>query len=300
MGATTEIQWCDSTVNPTSGCDGCELWNSTRTSCYAGAIHGRFSPSAAYPGPFELIELHPGRMRAAAAWSDLRGKPRRRKPWLDGVPRMIFISDMSDALSADVGFDYLEEEIIANVVSEQGRRHIWLWLTKRPQRMARFGSWLDEVQSDYVCDGWPPNLWVGVSVTTQATTCRIADLMTVGDEKTTRFVSVEPLVEPIDLSSRVDGLDWVIVGGESGKDARPCDLDGVRSIIGQCRSADVPVFVKQLGSRPVEVHPLQGGYGADGVWRHREVEHKYRHRHGGDWGEWPPDIAIREVPRPTK
>jgi hypothetical protein len=85
---------------------------------------------------FEKLTRFPGRMALAARRPDLFGKHRPNKPWLHHLPRVFFISDMADALSAGIEFDYLREEIVEVVVSDYGRRHIWLWLTKKPERMA--------------------------------------------------------------------------------------------------------------------------------------------------------------------
>jgi protein gp37 len=276
MSDTTKIQWCDSTVNPTMGCDGCELWNMKVKKCYAGAMHVRrggktkgFSPT------FEELTTWPGRMARAANWKDLTGMVREDKPWLDGLPRLIFVSDMSDALSSPVPFDYLREEIIANVTTPAGRRHRWLWLTKRPDRMAQFSESLS-------IEGiaWPENLWAGTSITTQATTGRIEGLLRVGDERTTRFLSAEPQVGPIDLSGRLPGLDWVIQGGESGPGARPFHLEWALDLRRQCRDAGVPYFLKQLGTTAFS----QGQ-------RLKLADH-----HGGDWSGWPQAIRVREMP----
>jgi protein gp37 len=276
MGRNTAIQWCDDTVNPTMGCDGCELWSPDRKTCYAGVLHlVRGGHNKGFAPMFEQVTLFPGRMEAAAKWSDLTGKLRPDKPWLDGMPRLIFVSDMSDALSNAVPFEYLEQEIIATVVGEAGRRHRWLWLTKRPARMARFSRWLRE--RGIV---WPDNLWAGTSITTQRTTRRIGPLLSVGDAGTTRFLSVEPQVEPINLGPWLRRLDWIIQGGESGGKARPFDVAWAVDLLRQCREAGVPYFLKQLGASVVE-----------GGQRRRLVN-----RHGGDWSEWTESIRVREMP----
>ena len=146
MSVNTKIQWCDSTVNPTMGCDGCEIWGPQRKTCYAGMLHTRFGGvTPGYAPTFAEVTLFPGRMAEAAGWPDLSGKTRRDKPWLDRLPRLIFVSDMSDALSNSVPFEYLRDEVIANITSETGSRHCWLWLTKRADRMAKFSSWLGEL-----------------------------------------------------------------------------------------------------------------------------------------------------------
>ena len=145
MSVKTKIQWCDSTVNPTMGCDGCEIWGSQRKTCYAGTLHVRFGGvTPGYAPRFEEVTLFPGRVAEACGWSDLAGKARADKPWLDGLPRLIFVSDMSDSLSAAVPFEFLRDEIVLNVAGERGRRHRWLWLTKRPDRMAKFSRWLED------------------------------------------------------------------------------------------------------------------------------------------------------------
>ncbi|MFE8599855.1 DUF5131 family protein [Archangium violaceum] len=276
MSKSTNIQWCDSTVNPTMGCDGCELWGPGRRTCYAGQLHKRHGGrSSGYAPVFEQVTRFPGRMADAARWPELAGCPRHDKPWLDSSPRFIFVSDMSDALSKGVSFEFLDTEIIAAVTSTEGQRHRWLWLTKRPHRMAEFSQWLAGLGQP-----WPENLWAGTSITTAATCGRVTDLLKVGANSTVRFLSVEPQVEPISLANWLPGLDWVIQGGESGLEARSFDLDWARSLMSECERAGVPYFLKQLGACPVD-----GG-------RRR----KLRDRHGGEWGEWPAELRLREVP----
>src|SRR3954464_9367550 len=144
MSIKTKIQWCDSTVNPTMGCEGCEIWGSLRKTCYAGSLHVRFGGiTPGYAPKFEDVTLFPGRMKEAASWSSLAGKRRTDKPWLDGLPRLIFVSDLSGSLSAGVPFEFLRDEIIPNVTHDRGGRHRWLWLTKRPDRMAKLSRWLE-------------------------------------------------------------------------------------------------------------------------------------------------------------
>ncbi|HEY1602286.1 MAG TPA: DUF5131 family protein [Pirellulales bacterium] len=283
MAKFTPIQWTDSSVNPTMGCDGCELWN-TKTDvrrCYAGVITSRFGKTN--PGlanDFDVVELAPGRMAEAAGWNDLRGTQRagagdKAKPWLDHLPRLIFVSDMADALSVAVPFDYLRDEIIVNVASELGRRHHWQWLTKQPQRMAEFSAWLEQQGIQ-----WPANLWVGTSITTQATTSRIRRLLNVGNHNTIRFLSVEPQEQAIDLSAYIGNLDWIIQGGESGPKSHTFDLGWARDIRDRCRTLGVPYFLKQLGRRVSD-----GGQPV-----------KFKDASGGDWSEWPADLRVRLMP----
>lgn len=277
MAITTGIQWCDSACNPTMGCDGCELWNDNNKTCYAGTLHVRFGGSNdGYAPTFEEVTLYPGRMAQAAKWSDLTGKNREKKPWLNGLPRIIFVSDMSDALSSTVPFEFLKTEIVENVQSEHGRRHQWLWLTKRPKRMAEFSRWLlgQNVK-------WPSNLWAGTSVTTQGTTGRVSDLLEVGDASTIRFLSVEPQHELIDLSEWLPQLDWVIQGGESGHGSKRFDLNWAKSLIDDCQRHGVPFFLKQLGSNVVS----------------NGVRQRFNDAHAGDWTEWPYELRVRQMPR---
>jgi protein gp37 len=277
MSAKTKIQWCDSTVNPTMGCDGCEIWNSKIKTCYAGWLHTRFGGvTPGYAPSFTEVTPFPGRMVEAAKWSDLSDKPRKDKPWLDSLPRLIFVSDMSDALSKTVTFEYLRDEVIANVMSAAGTRHCWLWLTKRPERMAQFSSWLGGLGT-----AWPENVWAGTSITTQVTTSRIESLLKVGDERTIRFLSVEPQVERIDLLPWLPRLDWVIQGGESGRKIRPFDLAWADDLIGQCSQHGVALFIKQLGSHVTD--------SAERI--------KFQDSHASDWTEWSERLRIRQMPK---
>jgi protein gp37 len=183
---------------------------------------------------------------------------------------------MSDAMSKVVTFDYLKNEIIKNVTSPRGEQHIWMWLTKQPQRMQQLSEWLRDRDIS-----WPANLWPGTSITRQATVTRIASILRVGDSNTVRFVSVEPLLEEVSLPA-LDGIHLVIVGGESGPGARPCTIGHIRRIVRDCSAAGVSCFVKQLGSRPVN----------------REGQpHPIRDSKGGDIAEFPEDLRVRQWPK---
>jgi len=306
MGERTQIQWVDSSVNPTNGCDGCELIDGI---CYAeditelwggGGLRGpaigvngiKLTPEQARN--FTALSMAPGRMAEAAKWRDLTGTPRLhhkgkpRSPWLDGLPRLTFVSDMSDALSAGFSFQYLREEIIDTVRSAKGLRHCWLWLTKRPGRMAEFAEWLKADGID-----WPVNLWIGTSLTTQQSLPRAKALLEVADEKTIRFLSVEPQWESIDLGSLLPRLDWIIQGGESRRRRRegkpeppePHDFDGMWAddLRDKCKAANVPYFLKQFGAKPT----FQG------------KPYSFKDPHGGDWSEWPERFRVREFPQPA-
>jgi protein gp37 len=261
------------------GCEGCELWNPKTgvRKCYAGTLHTRFGGvTKGYSPTFDELTFWPGRMAEAGAWSDLTGTDRRDKPWLNGLPRLIFVSDMSDALSSVVPFDFLEQEIIQTALCPNGQRHQWLWLTKRPDRMAQLS---DDLKAKGI--PWPMNLWAGTSITSQSTTARIKHLLRVGEEQTIRFLSVEPQHEPITFGVPLTKIDWVIQGGESGRGAEPFRLEWALDLIGQCREAGAAYFLKQLGSAV---------YRAD-----RRLT--FEDGHAGDWSEWPPEFRIRQMPK---
>lgn len=116
MSKVTDIQWCDSTVNPVMGCSGCELWNNDRHTCYAGQLHVRWPRHPGFSTDFLTPKLFPGRMADAARWSDLSGCKRPGKPWLDGLPRLIFVSDMGDSLSEKSAIDNEDEPVEGGAV----------------------------------------------------------------------------------------------------------------------------------------------------------------------------------------
>lgn len=345
MSLETQIQWCDTTVNPVAGCNGCELYPTTRGivreienllgtclsanglseslrneiltqsptqlrrdrkewarrvsdavdsgdpdftdlapdieraisslfRCYASTLTARFNANGAHPGyprTFEEPTMFSGRMPEVAKLASLAGKPRPDKIWLNSHPRLIFVSDMGDALSREISFDFLKSEIIDVVTSERGRRHLWLWLTKRPARMAEFAEWLATQQVP-----WPDNLVAGTSVTDTATCGRLDQLRKVPARF--RFVSIEPLVE--EIAPDLSGIDWVIVGGESGDHARPFETTWLIQLQEACVVRGAAFFVKQLGARPLlSGEPLQ-----------------LADSHGGDWCEWPMAFRVRETP----
>ena len=312
MGKDTDIQWADSTVNPTTGCDGCELWRpSVGGPCYAGNYHeGRMAKAlpALYAPNFDEVRLAPGRMAKAAAWSDLTCTDRPGKPWLNGMPRVIFVGDMGDIFSGDVPFEYLRDEVFAAAISPKGRRHIWMLLTKQPRRLVAFSRWMAE--RGYP---WPANIWTGTSVTGKASVGRIRDLLPMPG---VRFVSAEPLVEDIGFPDELfayqdtgstrhykrlgpiegcEPIDLVIVGGESDQakhKARPFDVQWARTFVEVAEHTPLKVFVKQLGSNPYD---SKARISIDGPDSHA-VELSLRDSHGGEMDEWPEDLRIRELP----
>lgn len=250
--------------------------------CYAQVLHLRWGANAAKPGKvgkagyaldFERPLLTPGKVAAAAAVPSLFGRMRPDKPWLDHLPTIIFLSDMGDSFGEAASFEYLLKEVVEVVCSTLGARHIWLWFTKQPRRMAHFARWLDSLGLR-----WPDNLVPVVSVTTQKTVCRVPFLLDVPAKF--RGVSAEPLWEPIDLP--LEGIDWCVAGGQSGwyRD-HPFELNWARIVRDQCAHAGASFFLKQLGNAP-----LTNG-----------IPMRLKDPAGGNLEEFPGDLRIRQMPR---
>lgn len=216
MSDRSEIEWTDATWNPVRGCTkvspGCKF-------CYAETFAERFR---GVPGnPFE----HGFDLRLVPTALDL---PRR---WRAG--RLVFVNSMSDLFHDEVPLEYIQR--VFRVMAECPQ-HQFQVLTKRAERLAQLAPVLP----------WPEHVWMGVSVENAAYTSRIPLLR--GVPARVRFLSIEPLLGPIDALP-LDGIHWVIVGGESGRRPRPLDPAWVRSIRDQCLRADVPFFFKQWGGR---------------------------------------------------
>ena len=149
-----------------------------------------------------------------------------------------------------------------------------------------------------------PNVWEGVSVEDQATAdARIPVLLQT--PASVRFVSYEPALGPVDFRPWLPGfawpegstraLNWLIIGGESGPHARPCDLAWIRSVVAQCKAAGTPCFVKQLGAHVMESRGERGSDGPEGVTVISGM--RYRDRKGADPSEWPDDLRVQEFPK---
>jgi len=211
-------------------------------------------------------------------------------------PRRIFVDSMSDLFHPGVPFEFIRR--VFGVMSE-APQHAYLVLTKRPQRMQEYVRWA----ADHgVSVAAPSSVWLGVSVEDQKTTDDRVQIL-LDTPAAHRFVSVEPLLGPVDLcaiplpdgdqlgiglySYRASaGLDWVIVGGESGPGARRCDRGWIRSIVQQCGSAETPVFVKQLGEFQLTSDPDS----------RIDVMNQHSDRAGRDPSEWPPDLRVQQFP----
>ena len=248
--------------------------------CYAAQLHANrgfdlLNPqrtvNVGHAPTFETITHFPGRAEAAAQWSDLAGIERLEKPWLNGLPRLIFVSDMGDAFSRKQDFPFLRSEMAAFETPE-GQRHLWLWLTKRPEVMRQFADSIG---------GFPLNVCAMTTVTSAQTLSRIDTLREVN--AAVRGLSLEPLWGPLANDIDLTGIDWVIVGGESGAlaNVEPFPPEWAMALRDRCREEGVAFFMKQLGRRPT----FNG------------IDTKLQHAHGGDWAEWPEELRVREMPR---
>ena len=216
MAVGSAIEWTEATWNPVTGCTkvspGCK-------NCYAERMANRLQAMGQpnYRSGFRLT-LQPHMLDLPLQW--------RR-------PRTIFANSMSDLFHKEV-----PQAFIARVFDVMGRAHWHTFqvLTKRADRLLALSPLLP----------WRSNIWMGVSVESQKYTSRIEDLRRTGAH--VQFLSLEPLLGPL---PRLDlrGIDWVIVGGESGPRARPMDPGWVVDIRDQCQSANVPFFFKQWGGR---------------------------------------------------
>jgi protein gp37 len=147
---------------------------------------------------------------------------------------------------------------------------------------------------------WPlPNVWLGVSVEDQKTADERIPLL-LKTPAAVRFVSYEPALGPVDFERWVDrttdgsGIDWLIIGGESGPGARPCDIEWIRSAVRQCKAAGVAVFMKQLGAKPGKsIRAPDSDHSGRDYWE----PIKLKSRKGGDPTEWPADLRVREFPK---
>lgn len=289
----TKIEWTDEVWNPVTGCskvsEGCK-------NCYAERFSHRFGWTKkpwTVGNAEENVKLHPERLEQPLRW---------RKP------RKIFVNSMSDLFHEQVPFEFIDKVFAVMALSP---KHTFQILTKRPKRMLEYFKSVDEraryftalpnrsvdYESGRICEllrnstpGTPPidrkwplsNVWIGVSVENQKVADERIPLL-LQTPATIRFLSLEPLLGPIDLSGYkpFDGecfcqdktvgckprlandcpesaVDWVIVGGESGPRARPMHPDWVRSLRDQCQQAGVPFFFKQWGGKKKAGRLLDG------------------------------------------
>lgn len=214
MSNSSRIEWTDATWNPVTGCSkispGCKF-------CYAERLSKRLQAMGQrnYHDGFK-VTLQPHMLEHPLRWQ----KPCR-----------IFVNSMSDLFHSDVPADYIHKvfEVMA-----RANWHQYQVLTKRSERLAELDSVLN----------WQPQIWMGVSVENEDYLFRIDHLRLTHAH--VKFLSLEPLLGPMHCLS-LSGIDWVIVGGESGPGARPIDAEWVREIQGRCSKWGVPFFFKQWG-----------------------------------------------------
>ncbi len=214
MAARSGIEWTQSTWNPATGCTkvspGCRH-------CYAERMTRRLTAMGVpkYADGFRL-RLHESALGLPLAWK---------------APQRIFVNSMSDLFHEDVPLPFVQR---AFDVMQRASWHTFQVLTKRSARLLEWSSLLH----------WPSNVWMGVSVENAQYLARIEELRQTGTR--VKFLSLEPLLGPLPgLDLR--GIDWVIVGGESGPGARPMEREWVLDIRDQCVAAHVPFFFKQWG-----------------------------------------------------
>ena len=222
MATKTSIEWTEMTWNPVTGCSkvspGCK-------NCYAERMAKRLKAIGVpqYRNGFR-VTLAPSALHDPLTWVK---------------PRLVFVNSMSDLFHERVPTSYIRDVFDVMVATPQ---HIYQILTKRHVRLAELARELP----------WPANVWMGVSIENQDATTRISYL--VRTPAKTKFLSIEPLIGPINRLS-LSGVDWVIVGGESGPRARPLEKRWVESIQQQCEKRSVPFFFKQWGKREFNSDP---------------------------------------------
>ncbi|WP_369362646.1 DUF5131 family protein [Streptomyces sp. CG4] len=236
MSDRSAIEWTEATWNPTTGCDrvseGCD-------NCYALALAKRLKAmgSPKYQtggdprtsGPGFGLTVHPDALRVPYGWKS---------------PRTVFVNSMSDLFHARVPLNYVRR--VFDVIAETPQ-HTYQVLTKRARRLRQVADRLE----------WPANLWMGVSVESANELPRVDDLRQV--PAAVKFLSCEPLLGPLG-GLTLDGIDWVIAGGESGPGHRPLEEEWVTQIRDTCRDAGTAFFFKQWGGRT----PKAGGRELDG------------------------------------
>jgi protein gp37 len=216
MGEKSSIEWTEATWNPLTGCTkvspGCQ-------NCYAERLSFRLKAMGQpnYSQGFELA-LHENSLDTPLHWKK---------------PMKIFVNSMSDLFHEEVPLDFI---IRVFDVMQKAHWHRFQVLTKRSERLLDLDSELK----------WEPNIWMGVSVENNDYSYRIDHLRQTG--ALIKFISIEPMLGPLSHLN-LEGIDWVIVGGESGANARAMSPSWVTSVRDQCQNANVPFFFKQWGGK---------------------------------------------------
>jgi protein gp37 len=326
---STTIEWTDETWNPVSGCEkispGCKL-------CYAETNAIRFWPKTQawiMKTEAELLARPSAVLDRPRRFTDVQCNPTRlAQPLRWRKPRKVFVNSMSDLFHEDVPDSFIYQVLAVMALAPH---HTFQVLTKRPERQYQIlsdPSTYERVVAAMdmpdrlprgrrfprVPEAWPlPHVWLGISAENQA----FLDLrlpLLLETPAVQRFVSAEPLLGGMDIAKHRPGANrlWVIVGGESGANARPCHVTWIRSIVRQCQESDTPVFVKQLGAVPlVPAERLQHWEWGGEIRSDREAKFEDHQtsvvgvrtwrvvldsRKGGDMSEWPEDLRVREFP----
>ena len=273
MGAKSNIEWTDASWTPIraknlkTGKLGwhCEHDTTGCIHCYSEAMNLRLGTGLPFkPGHRKDIEifLDEKMLQAPLHWKK---------------PRMVFVCSMTDLFAEFMKDEWIDELFC---IMEQCPQHTFQILTKRAARMQKY---LTHVVRKDGPGTVLKNVWLGVSCERQQEAdVRIPLLLRT--PAIAKFISAEPLLGPIKIRRAVNGmsgrLDWVIVGGESGKEARPMQLEWVADIIEQCERSDVKCFVKQLGDAP-----QSDGY-----------PYELKTPKGGNPAEWPDHLKVRQMP----
>ena len=214
MSTHSAIEWTETTWNPVTGCTkishGCKF-------CYAERLSKRLRAMGVdkYRDGFS-ISIHKSTLKDPLKW---------RKP------RLVFVNSMSDLFHKSVPLAFIKSVFD---VMNRASQHTFQVLTKRPSRVAKVDAQLN----------WTPNIWLGTSIESERWLGRLTWLKQTSAR--TKFLSLEPLLGPLP-DIQFEGIDWVIVGGESGPGARPMEADWVRELRENCVQHDVPFFFKQWG-----------------------------------------------------
>lgn len=267
----SNIQWTEKTWNPTLGCS--EISPGCRE-CYAAKMAHRLAHMPLQKENYEGLtkKLPNGRI----VWTGfVKEMPERLLSVFNNKkPTTYFVDSMSDLFHDDVSFEYLYKVFEMMHLTPQ---HTYQVLTKRDKRLSLLQAVYFHLKRNYPEATFPAkNVWLGVSVEDEKNKHRVIELIKV--KAAVKFLSCEPLLGPIDLSPYLPDIDWVITGGESGSKHRPCQLEWIESIVDQCKAANVPVFVKQLGSYHAKIRKMSD-------------------KKGGNINEFPEHLQLREFPK---
>lgn len=300
----SKIEWTNAVWNPLRGCrrisPGCG--GPDGGGCYAERVAARFSAKGLpFHGYAEMttsgprwtgkVDLIPEKLHEPMSWK---------------VGKRIFVNSMSDIWHEDVSFTAVDE--IFNIML-RCPQHTFLVLTKRARRMEEYfatGNRVDYLEKH-------PGIQIGVSAEDQRYFDeRVSHLERIPAK--VRFVSAEPLLGPIRLPERC-GVEWIVLGGESGPEARLCRVGWIRSLVTQCRRAGIAVFVKQLGAHVIDRNDAgfdghEPSNWPDGTetddwdldpsrqYQGADARILLKNSKGGDPEEWPEDLRVRQYPTP--